>query len=137
MKNVDYYQEWTSRLDEDVHASNQEGEKLTDNHFRESAYRVYPRFLLFCFCEKYRQAHATKWQPLEGDLPAKLYLIEKHHWLPEQVLYLQESELLLLLQSELKALHLPVFAHQAVQKEFQELRIHDLPLNPPEPTAHA
>lgn len=137
MRDVNYDLEWASRLDEDAHASNAGGTRLTDSHFRESAYRTYPRFLLFCFCEKYRQAHATKWQPLEGDLPAKLYLIDKHHWLPEQALALREDQILLLLQSELKELRLPVNAHQTLQSEFQLLDIHDLPLNPPDLGSHA
>lgn len=129
-KEIDYESEWRDRLEAVINKTLPEGTVVTDRDFREAAYKAYPGYLLFCFCEKYRQQYATHWQAFEGFIPAQLCLIEKHHWLPERALALKEDELLLLLHRELLDLRLPPRAHQKLQHNFEYLHIQDLHLNP-------
>lgn len=136
-KSVNYADEWRDHLEAVVNKALPEGSRVTDRDFREGAYKAYPGYLLFCFCEKYRQQYATHWQAFEGFLPAQLYLIEKHHWLPDQAFALDEEQLLLLLHQELVDFRLQPQAHQKLQDDFQQLNIRDVRLNPPEEATHA
>lgn len=131
-KSVNYADEWRDRLETVVNKALPEGSRVTDRDFRDGAYKAYPGYLLFCFCEKYRQQYATHWQAFEGFLPAQLYLIEKHHWLPDQAFVLDEEQLLLLLHQELVEMRLPQHAHQKLEHDFGYLDVRGVRLNPPE-----
>lgn len=124
-----YSDVWRERLDQHVHERLPSGSPVKDSDYRDAVYAVYPKYLLFCFCEKYRAQHATAWQKLEGILPAHLYLIDKHHWLPGQVASLDEDELLLLLHQELAGLRIPVDVRDLLVDDFRLLNIRDLPVN--------
>lgn len=134
---INYAIEWQDRLDAIVHKSLPEGSRVTDQNFKEAAYKAYPGYLLFCFCEKYRQKHATHWQAFDGLVPAQLHLIEKHHWLPDQAFALSEEQLLLLLHQELVGMRLPQQAYQKLQDNFAYLDVRGVRLNPPEDATHA
>lgn len=129
---VNYGIEWQDRLDEIVRKAVPEGSVIGDQDYRAAVYKAFPAYLLFCFCEKYRQKHATHWQGFEGFIPAQLYLIEKHHWLPDQAFALSEEQLLLLLHQELVEMRLPQHAHQKLQQNFEYLDVRGVRLNPPE-----
>ncbi|VVO79183.1 hypothetical protein PS870_01699 [Pseudomonas fluorescens] len=129
MNKVNYAIEWADRAEADARKAVGPNAAITDGDYREAIYRVYPGFLLFCFCEKYRDEFATYWQKMEGITPARLHLIEKHHWLPEQALALKEEQILLLLHQELRELHLPAQVQERLLKDFAYLKIQDLPLN--------
>lgn len=134
---VNYAYEWRDRLEAVVNETLPEGSRVTDRDFREGVYKAYPGYLLFCFCEKYRQQYATHWQSLAGFLPAQLYLIEKHHWLPDQAFALNEQQLLLLLHRELVDFRLPPQAHQKLLDDFAHLDVRGVRLNPPEDATRA
>ena len=136
-KRIDYETEWRDRLEAVINKALPEGSRVTDRDCREGVYKAYPGYLLFCFCEKYRQKHATHWQAFEGFIPAQLYLIEKHHWLPDQAFALNEEQLLLLLHQELVEMRLPPFAHQKLQHDFGYLDVRGVRLNLPEDADHA
>lgn len=129
MKQSIYEDEWKRRIEQSVRDRLPVGAAVRDADYREAAYAIYPGYLLFCFCEKYRAQHATAWQKLEGILPAHLYLIDKHHWLPGQVAPLDEDELLLLLHQELAGLRIPVDVRDLLVDDFRLLNIRDLPVN--------
>ena len=137
MSDVSYEKEWKDRIDTAMHKALPEGASVTDKAVREAAYKVFPGYLLFCFCEKYRQQYATHWQAFEGFAPAQLHLIEKHHWLPDQAFALTEERLLLLLHRELLDLRLPSQAHRKLLEDFQYLGIRGVRLNPPEDASRA
>lgn len=126
---INYAEEWRERVDAVVHAALPDGAPIADKDYREAVYKAYPAYLLFCFCEKYRQQHATYWQPMPGLVPAQLRLIEKHHWLPDQAFALGEDRLLLLLHEELAGLRLPAQAHEKLSSDFEYLHILDIELN--------
>jgi len=130
MSNVNYTIEWMDRVGATIHKMLPEGVTVTDKAARDAVYKAFPGYLLFCFCEKYRQQYATHWQAFEGFIPAQLLLIEKHHWLPERAFALTEDDLLLLLHHELLDLRLPSQVHQKLRHEFDFLGIRDLHLNP-------
>ncbi|VVN75916.1 hypothetical protein PS833_00733 [Pseudomonas fluorescens] len=136
-KKINYESEWRDRIDAVVHKALPEGTSVTDRDYREAAYKAYPGYLLFCFCEKYRQQYATHWQALDGFIPAQLHLIEKHHWLPEQAFALDEEQLLLLLHRELTDLRLPQQAYQKLLDDFEYLDVRGVRLNPPEDATRA
>ena len=131
-KRVNYEVEWRDRLDDALHKALPEGATVSDRERRSAAYDAYPGYLLFCFCEKYRQKHTTHWQAFEGFIPAQLYLIEKHHWLPDQAFALKEEQLLLLLHQELVEMRLPQPAYQKLLDDFAYLEVGGVRLNPPE-----
>lgn len=131
-KETNYESEWRDRLDDSVKKALPEGSRITDQDYKDAAYKVYPGYLLFCFCEKYRQQFATHWQTFEGIVPAQLFLIEKHHWLPDQALALSEEQLLLLLHRELVDFRLPRQVHQKLLSDFAHLGVRGIRLNPPE-----
>lgn len=128
MKQSIYEDEWKRRIDQSVRDRIPVGAIVRDSDYREAAYAIYPGYLLFCFCEKYRAKHATVWQRLEGLLPAQLFLIEKHHWLPDQVATIQEDQLLLLLHRELAEMRLPGHVRDLLLDDFSHLDIRDLPV---------
>ncbi|AZL68809.1 hypothetical protein [Pseudomonas oryziphila] len=132
MKQLSYEDVWREQLEGFVLSQLPEGQTVTDRDYRDAAYAVFSRYLLFCFCEKFRRQHATRWQEFKGLTPAHLRLIEKHHWLPDQVAALNEDQLVLLLHEELAGLQLPARAHQKLTQDFQYLGIQDLHLNPAE-----
>lgn len=134
---VNYGIEWQDRLDEIVRKAVPEGSVIGDQDYRAAVYKAFPAYLLFCFCEKYRQKHATHWQGFEGFIPAQLYLIEKHHWLPDQAFALKEEQLLLLLHQELVEMRLPQRAHQKLEHDFGYLDVRGVRLNLPEDADHA
>lgn len=129
MKQVSYSNEWMDRLEAHARKGLPEGVTPPDRNYREAAYVVFPAYLLFCYCEKFREQRATTWQRFEGLTPARLRLIEKHHWLPDQVEALKEDQLLLLLHEELADLRLPAQAHQKLVRDFHHLGIRDISLN--------
>lgn len=126
---INYSDEWQERMEEAVHKALPDGTPIRDKDYRDAAYKAFPTYLLFCFCEKYRQQHATYWQPMPGLVPAQLRLIEKHHWLPDQAFALGEDQILLLLHRELAEFRLPVQAHEKLSRDFQFLHILDIELN--------
>ena len=134
---INYAHEWRDRLEAAVNEALPEGSRVSERDFREGAYKVYPGYLLFCFCENYRQQNATYWQPLEGFVPAQLCLIEKHHWLPDQALALTEQMLLLLLHRELAEFRFQPQAHQKLLDDFAQFDVRGVRLNPPEEATHA
>lgn len=123
MSDVSYESEWRARVDAATHKLVPVGARITGEAERDAVYEALPGYLLFCFCEKYRREFATQWQRLEGFVPAQLFLIEKHHWLPEQVFALKEDELLLLLHRELLELRLPQQAYKRLQEDFSRLDV--------------
>lgn len=137
MSDVSYESEWRNRIEAAMCKALPEGATITDKAVREAVYQVFPGYLLFCFCEKYRQQYATHWQAFEGFVPAQLHLIEKHHWLPDQAFALTEERLLLLLHRELLDLRLPPQAHRKLLEDFQYFGIRGVRLNPPEDPTHA
>lgn len=132
MKQLNYEDVWRERLDAFVHSQLPEGKTVSDRDYRDAVYEVFSGYLLFCFCEKFRRQHATRWQEFEGLTPARLHLIEKHHWLPDQVAALKDDQLVLLLHEELAGLQLPARAHQKLTQDFLYLGIRDIHLNPAE-----
>ncbi|MCV4285068.1 hypothetical protein [Pseudomonas capsici] len=132
MSQVSYTEEWRNRIDAFLSKNLPTGARVTDRATFDAIYDAFPGYLLFCFCENYRRKNATPWQSFEGFAPAHLRLIEKHHWLPEQVFALSEDQLLLLLHHDLIAVKLPLDAHQLIEKYFQHHGIHDLKLAPPD-----
>lgn len=128
MKQSIYEDEWKRRIEKSVCGRLPVGSIVQDSDYREAAYAIYPGYLLFCFCEKYRAKHATVWQKLEGLLPAQLFLIEKHHWLPDQVATIEEDQLLFLLHRELSDLRLPGHVREFLLDDFSQLNIRDLPV---------
>ena len=123
MSKANYESEWVDRRNAAIHKLLPVGATLTDEAERDAIYEILPGYLLFCFCESYRQEFATQWQAFEGFTPAQLYLIEKHHWLPEQALGLKESDLLLLLHRELLAIRAPQQARKTIQDDFARLGV--------------
>ena len=72
----------------------------------ESMLRALGPYKLTCFCERYRVMNPSPWNDLPGDMPARIYLLNKHGWPPSQVLSLTVDELLLALHEELVSLRL-------------------------------
>lgn len=118
MKQLSYDDVWRERLEACAHTQLPEGATVTDRDFRNAAYAAFPGYLLFCSCENFRSQHATRWQKFEGLAPAHLHLIEKHHWLPDQVAALGETQLVQLLHKELAELRPPEQAHQKLTRDF-------------------
>lgn len=63
-------------------------------------------YKLKCFCERLRRQYAAPWLGLTQVDAARLYLINKHHWHPEQVKGFDLGSLLLVLHEELVQLRL-------------------------------
>lgn len=130
MRSGIYWNEWSRRTDEQLKNVAPNGILVTDEHRRETLVRALPGYLLFCFCEKYREKFATPWQHLDGLSPAHLRLIDKHHWLPDQVFSLKEEQLILLLHSELRSEKLPRQAYLLVTSDLSDLAMKDFQLPP-------
>lgn len=124
MTYIDYNSEWSSRLNAAIHSEGYPvGSQLTREMQKTGLIKALPGYLLFCFCENQRAIHATPWEALDGVKPAQLYLIQKHHWFPDQVFSLSHEQLQLVLHEELCQIELPERAHQAVQSDIQYLGI--------------
>ena len=124
MSQVSYEGEWIARVNAATRKMVPVGARITNEAERDAVYGVLPGYLLFCFCEQYRQQYATHWQALDGFIPAQLRLIEKHHWLPEQAFAITaEDELLLLLHRDLLDLQLPRQVYDQLQGDFERLGV--------------
>lgn len=73
---------------------------LTD----ESMLRALGPYKLACFCERIRLQNSSTWTDLAGDLPARLHLMNKHHWPLAEVKALTSEELLLAMHDDLLTL---------------------------------
>ncbi|MBS6039964.1 hypothetical protein [Pseudomonas sp.] len=72
----------------------------------QAEYQALGRYKLLCFAEKIAKEPLALWGHLTTDQALQLYLINKHHWHPDQVSDLKEVDYLYLLRDELAQLKL-------------------------------
>lgn len=72
----------------------------------EAILRALGPYKLICFCERFRAANPCPWNDIPGYLPARIYLMNKHHWSFHVVSEMTTEELMLALHLELTALRL-------------------------------
>lgn len=122
MSNLDYAAEWAKKFSEALQVHGYEiGANLSRQVQQEAVLKALPGYLLLCFCEEQRGLRGTRWEPLDGVKPAQLFVIQKHHWLPDQAFSLTHEQLQLVLHDELRALALTSRAYRVVQSDIEHL----------------
>ncbi|GEM_PF-4616314 len=129
MSYANYAKEWSDRINKALSAEGQSRDRASQEARAKALLKALPGYLLFCFCEEQKQDRATRWEPLEGIRPAQLYVIQKHHWLPDQAFSLTHEQLQLVLHDELRELALPERAIEPVQADLDAWEMEGVHLN--------
>ncbi|EPF68288.1 ECs1072 family phage-associated protein [Pseudomonas syringae] len=103
-------------------------QQRTDESYDSRASRLaFGPYKLECFLERLKARYSSPWLKLDAVEAAKLYLINKHHWIPSLVSSVQRADLLFILHEELVELSLseeefsPVMSWANMQRCYPEL----------------
>ncbi|MCW6054182.1 hypothetical protein [Pseudomonas fragariae (ex Marin et al. 2024)] len=76
-------------------------QRALESYDSRAASLAFGPYKLECFLERLKARYYSPWLELDGIEAAKIYLINKHHWLPGAVRDVQKADLLLILHEEL------------------------------------
>jgi len=107
-RNIDHYREWTSALDWSEQYL-KENPQLRDSSDSTQEMRIaLGLYKLRCFAIRMRTDPRSTWARPSNELMLRLYLINKHHWTPDEAAAAtpREQDFVYLLHDELLALKL-------------------------------
>lgn len=102
---INYSAIWSKAVDdqEEILKPPQGTPRVNDSRICRLAFGTYK---LHCFCERLAADYASPWMQLNALDAGHLYLLNKHHWVPDFVKKLNLDDLLLLLHEELVGMRL-------------------------------
>ncbi|AVB15066.1 hypothetical protein BVY11_12725 [Pseudomonas amygdali pv. morsprunorum] len=106
--NFNYAAEWFGLVDRYDQAIREKKEELWSGRFPDQHLRqALGDYKLKCFAERMRKSPQAIWKALDPHEALRLYLINKHHWHPDQVRAIdRDDQFLYLLRDELVSMRL-------------------------------